>query len=109
MGRSKNTLFNKKQNELAKLAKALGHPARIDILQHLIESETCINIDLVNKTGLAQPTISQHLKILQASSLIKATSSGNSVHYCIHPEGWQAMKSELGQFISQPSKTGICC
>jgi predicted transcriptional regulator len=109
MGTSKNTLFNKKQNELAKLAKALGHPARIDILQHLIDAETCINIDLVNKTGLAQPTISQHLKILQTADLIMATSTGTSVHYCINPEGWQAMKNELGQFISQPSKTDLCC
>jgi len=64
MGISKTELFTKKQNELANVARVLGHPARIAILQHLVKINACICNDLVEELGLAQPTISQHLKEL---------------------------------------------
>ena len=62
MGITKSEIFTDKQNKLATMLKALGHPARVAIIQHIIKSNTCICGDLVDELGLAQPTISQHLK-----------------------------------------------
>ena len=69
MGTSKNQLFSKKQNELAELAKALAHPARIAILEEMIKSDECLTTELVNKIDLAQATISQHLAELKKSKI----------------------------------------
>ncbi len=71
MGVTKTELFTKKQNELADIARALGHPARIAILQHLVKINGCICSDLVAELGLAQATISQHLKELKHAGLIQ--------------------------------------
>ena len=65
MGLTKTENFSTAQNELAVIAKALGHPARIAILQHLIKVNTCIGGDLVDVIPLAQPTISRHLQELK--------------------------------------------
>lgn len=88
MGVTKTDLFTNKQNELAKLAKALAHPARVAIIQHLLKANACINGDLVQELGLAQPTISQHLRELKEIGLIQGTIEGVSVSYCINPETW---------------------
>ena len=71
MGVTKSEKFTPQQNDLAKIAKVLGHPARIAILQHLFKINSCVCGDLVNEIGLAQPTISQHLKELKNLKLIK--------------------------------------
>ena len=73
MGVSKTNLFTDEQNEIASIAKALAHPARVAILQHLLQTKGCINSDLVNELGLAQSTISQHLKELKALGIIQGT------------------------------------
>ena len=86
MGISKTELFTKKQNELANIAKALGHPARIAILQHLVKINGCICNDLVEELGLAQPTISQHLKELKQIGLIQGSIEGTSICYCVDPK-----------------------
>ena len=65
MGISKSDHFSKEQNEIATIAKALGNPARIAIMEYLMSVETCICGDIVNELPLAQPTISQHLKELK--------------------------------------------
>ena len=83
MGLTKTEIFTEKQNKLALMMKALGHPARIAILQYLIKSQACICGDLVGELGLAQATISQHLKELKNAGLIKGTIEGTSVCYCI--------------------------
>ncbi|SDR67205.1 metalloregulator ArsR/SmtB family transcription factor [Gramella sp. MAR_2010_147] len=88
MGVTKTDLFTKEQNELAVLAKALAHPARIAILQYLLASSKCINGDLVNELGLAQATISQHLRELKNIGLIQGSIEGVSMSYCINPEKW---------------------
>ena len=62
MGLTKSEIFTEEQNQIAKIAKVLGHPARIAILDFLIKSKSCVCGDLVKEIGLAQPTISQHLK-----------------------------------------------
>lgn len=84
MGATKTDHFTDKQNEMATLAKALGHPARIAILEYLISVESCICGDIVNELPLAQPTVSQHLKELKNAGLIKGNIEGNSICYCIN-------------------------
>lgn len=92
MGLTKTENFTAKQNELATLAKALGHPARIAIIQHLLKMNTCICGDLVDVIALAQPTISKHLKELKAVGIIKGTIEGTSVNYCIDAEQWRKVQ-----------------
>ena len=79
MGITKSEIFTAEQNELAALAKVLGHPARIAILEHLLQIDKCICGDLVLEIGLAQPTISQHLKELKNAGLIKGNIEGNAI------------------------------
>lgn len=110
MGVTKSEIFTQTQNELALLAKVLGHPARVAILQHLFKIDACVCGDLVEEIGLAQPTISQHLKELKQTGLIKGTIEGTSVCYCIDTENWNTMKKTMLQFLDQNlSKEGECC
>ena len=69
--------------ELAALAKAIGHPARIKILRLLTRRDACICGDLVDDLGLAQSTVSQHLKMLKDAGLIRGEIDGPRVCYCI--------------------------
>lgn len=89
MGASKTDLFTKEQNRMATIAKALGHPARVAILEILLETNTCIVGSLVDELGLAQATISQHLKELKQAGIIQGTITGTSVCYCINPQTWK--------------------
>lgn len=108
MGLTKSEIFTEEQNQIASIAKVLGHPARIAILQFLIKLESCVCGDLVKDIGLAQPTISQHLKELKKVGLIKGTIEGTSVCYCINDENWELIKNLLGQFLNK-NATGSCC
>ena len=83
MGASKTHHFSEDQNEMAKIAKALAHPARIAILEHLLKVNECICGDIVSELPLAQPTVSQHLKEMKNAGIIKGTIDGNSVCYCL--------------------------
>ena len=89
MGITKSEIFSPQQNQIATIAKAFGHPARVAILQHLFKINSCICGDLVDVIGLAQPTISQHLKELKNLGIIKGTVEGTSVCYCIDQEFWE--------------------
>ncbi|MEA1785762.1 metalloregulator ArsR/SmtB family transcription factor [Arenibacter sp. GZD96] len=110
MGITKADLFSKEQNTISSFAKALGHPARVAILQHLFKIKGCICGDLVNEIGLAQPTISQHLKELKQLGLIQGTVEGTSVCYCINPEKWTSMKGLMSSFLDQDiSDNTNCC
>ena len=86
MGITKSDIFTKEQNEIATIAKVIGHPARVAILQYLFKKNTCICGELVEEIGLAQPTISQHLKELKSAQIIKGSIDGTSVCYCINEE-----------------------
>ncbi len=106
MGITKSEIFTAKQNKLAGLLKALAHPARIAIIQHLVKAEHCICGDIVEELGLAQATISQHLKELKAIGIIKGCVEGTSVSYCIDEKVWQQVKKEFDSFfITYQSKT----
>lgn len=110
MGVTKFEIFSPLQNEIANIAKVLGHPARVAILQHIIKSESCICGDLVNEIGLAQPTISQHLKELKNIGLIKGDIEGTRVCYCINQKKWLAMENLFVEFLSQKtSSNSECC
>jgi len=99
MGLTKTEIFSDLQNEIALFAKVLGHPARIGILQYLFKINTCVCGDLVNEIGLAQPTISQHLRELKQLGLIKGNVEGTTVCYCINTENWTKMKEIMSQFL----------
>ena len=86
MGISKTEKFSVKQNSIANLIKAVGHPARVAIIEYLIKRKTCVCGDIVNELSLAQPTISQHLKELKNVGLIQGTIDGTSVCYCLNDE-----------------------
>ncbi len=109
MGTTKSDKFTDDQNHLATLAKAFGHPARIAILQYLFKQKQCICGDLVNEIGLAQATISQHLKELKKLGVIKGNISGTSVCYCIDKENWKVLKQTFGQFLDQDTHIESCC
>ena len=105
MGLTKTEIFTDRQNRLAQMLKALGHPARIAIIQQLIKTKACICGDLVDELGLAQATISQHLKELKTIGLIKGTIEGTSVCYCIDDKVWKQYKKELDAlFVSFEGK-----
>ncbi|PSR05721.1 MAG: transcriptional regulator [Bacteroidetes bacterium SW_10_40_5] len=111
MGVTRSDLFTKNQNELANMAKALAHPARIAIIQHLLRTNDCINGDLVNELGLAQATISQHLKALKELGIIKGSIEGVSICYCINPEKWAEIKQLFNDFLDQqpdPAQKNFC-
>ncbi len=110
MGLAKTEMFTDQQNEIALFAKAFGHPARVAILQHLFNINSCVCGDLVNEIGLAQPTISQHLKELKHLGLIKGNVEGTSVCYCIDTKNWSQMKQIMSLFLDQDiEKQDGCC
>ena len=103
-------MFTDQQNEISLFAKVFGHPARVAILQHLYKIDTCVCGDLVNEIGLAQPTISQHLKELKHMGLIQGNIIGTSVCYCIDRKNWTKMKEIMSQFLNLDiSKKVDCC
>jgi ArsR family transcriptional regulator, zinc-responsive transcriptional repressor len=111
MGITKTALFTDKQNQLAKVAKVLAHPARIAIIDYLIRANTCINGELVNNLGLAQPTISQHLRELKDIGIIKGSIEGASISYCIDSVRWreiqQSFEALFNRFSDLPEEN--CC
>jgi DNA-binding transcriptional ArsR family regulator len=109
MGITKSELFSTQQNEMATVAKVLAHPARVAILEHLIKANACINGDLVEVIGLAQPTISQHLRELKAIGIIQGTIEGVSVSYCINPRRWQEIQQLFSSLFSRFSPGVLDC
>lgn len=110
MGASKTDSFTDQQNELAILAKALGHPARIAIIEYLLKVDTCICGDIVNELPLAQPTVSQHLKELKNAGLIKGNFEGATICYCINESGFEKIKGFFQDITKHLEKMkNNCC
>src|SRR5512136_845705 len=82
--------------ELATLAKALGHPARVQILRLLVRRNACICGDIVDELPLAQSTVSQHLKVLKEAGLVRGDVDGPRVCYCIEPRTLRRLKALVG-------------
>jgi ArsR family transcriptional regulator len=110
MGATKTDHFTKEQNEIAILAKALGHPARIAIITYLLKVDACICGDIVNELPLAQPTVSQHLKELKNAGIIKGEIEGNRICYCIDENAFEKLQSWFGLCSDKlKSKKNNCC
>ena len=109
MGASKTQLFDPRQNELAALAKALAHPARIAILEVLAKKQACICNDIVDEVPLAQPTISQHLKELKYAGLIKGDVEGTSVCYCLDMDKLKDVQGLIGGYLDSLALRSGCC
>ena len=110
MGATKTEHFTDRQNKLATTAKALGHPARIAILDYLLEVDTCICGDIVNELPLAQPTVSQHLKELKNAGLIKGNIEGNAICYCIDESVLKELQAYFAAFAEKlDGKKNNCC
>ncbi|MEO8473204.1 MAG: metalloregulator ArsR/SmtB family transcription factor [Chryseolinea sp.] len=108
MGLTKTEEFTKSQNDLALVAKALGHPARIAILQFLIEKKSCICGDIVEELPLSQSTVSQHLNELKKAGLIKGEIDGPSVCYCIDEKAWHKARKVIGNLF-ESYRAQNCC
>ena len=109
MGITKTEEFTVKQNKIAKYMKALGHPARIAILEVLIKKQACICGDIVEELPLSQSTVSQHLKELKDAGLIKGDIDGVKVCYCIDEKEWENAKNYLGNLFSSYVNKNKCC
>ncbi len=109
MGVTKTEHFTNKQNSIATLTKALGHPARIAIIEYLIKVGACICGDIVNELPLAQPTISQHLKELKNAGLIKGSIEGNTICYCIDERVIQKLQNYFAAISKKlENKNNFC-
>ena len=109
MGLSRTDIFTDTQNELAGIARLFAHPARIAILEHLFEVDACICGDLVQEIGLAQPTVSQHLKELRNMGLIQGEVEGTRVCYCVNRERWNEVRDTFKRFLDQDPKLDEAC
>ena len=109
MGATKTDHFTDNQNELAILTKALGHPARIAIIEYLIKVNACVCGDIVNELPLSQPTVSQHLKELKNAGLIKGSIEGNSICYCIDEKGFEKIKVFFQHVTNHIKQRNNCC
>ena len=107
MGVTKTQIFNTRQNELAIIFKVLSNPARIAILQYISSQKSCICNDIVDEIGLAQPTISQHLKELKSINLIEGEIEGKKVCYCINLKTWKKVQVLLNSFFDKTKFN--CC
>src|SRR3982751_1196852 len=108
MGLTKTEEFTKAQNDVATLAKALGHPARIAIVEFLIKKKSCVCGDIVDELPLSQSTVSQHLKELKNAGLIKGDIDGPSVCYCIDERSWNKAKKQIGDFMESFTDKNCC-
>lgn len=108
MGITKSEIFTSNHNEIALLSKALGHPARVAIIDYLLSIKSCVCGDIVNKIPLAQATISQHLKALKEAGLIKGEIEGRNVCYCINEENWTKLQHYFNEIVLK-IEGGDCC
>ncbi|MBK7148711.1 MAG: winged helix-turn-helix transcriptional regulator [Bacteroidetes bacterium] len=110
MGATKTEHFTDRQNAIATLAKALGHPARVAILEYLMKVDSCICGDIVNELPLAQPTVSQHLKELKNAGLIRGSIEGNAICYCIDEKALDKLQSYFAKISTKlEKKKSNCC
>lgn len=108
MGATKTEHFTDEQNKIAVIAKALGHPARVAIIEYLLKVNTCICGDIVNELPLAQPTVSQHLKELKNAGLIKGSIEGTSICYCIDETTFSILTTYFSKIIPSVASQKCC-
>lgn len=109
MGTTKTEFFTESQNTTAMLLKALGHPARIAIIEYLLKVNTCICGDIVNELPLSQPTVSQHLKELKSVGLIKGSIEGNTICYCLDETMVAKLRDYFTIMATKLENDSNCC
>jgi DNA-binding transcriptional ArsR family regulator len=110
MGASKIINYSDAEVQIAKFAKALSHPARVAIIHLLLQKQSCICGDIVEDLPIAQSTVSQHLKELKESGLIKGNIDGASICYCVDTEVLQKASNVLNTLLSASVQTpSTCC
>ena len=110
MGTIKTEHFSDKQNQIAAMAKAIGHPARVAIIEYLLSVDTCICGDIVNVLPLAQPTVSQHLKELKNAGIIKGSIEGTAICYCLNHDALSVLEAFFAHItVHIKNKNTSCC
>ena len=107
MGASKLDIYSPEINDMAAMAKVFAHPARVAILQYISKQEGCICNDIVDEIGLSQPTISQHLQVINTAGLLKGSFKGKSICYCLNIDRFQKFQTLLNSFFN--STVSNCC
>lgn len=103
-----NKLYTEKQERLARIAKALSHPARVAIIQFLLQQKECYFGNIQEELPIAKATVSQHLSELKDAGLIQGTIEGPKVLYCINKENWRLAQLLFKDLMSQEVCTGNC-
>ncbi|MFA5667645.1 MAG: metalloregulator ArsR/SmtB family transcription factor [Balneolaceae bacterium] len=101
--------YSQNQIDISTLIKVLGHPARVAIIEHLLQVNECICGEIVNVLPLAQPTVSQHLKELRNAGLIKGSVEGNTICYCIDEKGIEILANYFNGLKIQLEQSTKCC
>ncbi|MBO7291602.1 MAG: winged helix-turn-helix transcriptional regulator [Bacteroidaceae bacterium] len=105
-----NKDYTVKQEQIARFAKAMGHPARIAILQFLAQQSSCYFGDIHEELPIAKATVSQHLKELKDAGLIQGEVEPPKVRYCINRESWLQARALFAEFYDDCAcKKGDCC
>ena len=94
--------YSEEQERMARFAKAMGHPARMAILQFLARQESCFFGDIHEELPIAKATVSQHLKELKDAGLIQGEIEAPKVKYCINRENWEIARRMFADFFGQP-------
>lgn len=101
--------YTTQEQQIARLAKAMGHPARMAILHFLATQESCFFGDIHDVLPIAKATVSQHLKELKAAGLIQGEIEAPKVRYCIHRENWEEARELFAGFFGDCKTKGDCC
>ncbi len=109
MGVTKTSDFTEAQNQTTALLKALAHPARVAILEHLLREQRCICGDIVSELPLAQATVSQHLKEMKQAGMILGTVEGTSVCYCLNTSALEFLHGYFGRALDTLKAQGANC
>ncbi len=100
--------YTQQEEQLARFAKAMGHPARIAILKFLASQETCFFGDIHEVLPIAKATVSQHLSELKDAGLIKGEILPPKVKYCINKDNWILAKQLMDEFMCICKSTDCC-
>lgn len=105
---AKTAAFTEEQQQLARVAKALAHPARVAIIQLLASKRICISGDIAAELPLSRTTVSQHLQELKALDLIRGEIDGLTVCYCLNTELLRQIQQQFTAFFVEATTAPAC-
>ena len=105
----KQSKYTTEQEDLARFAKAMGHPARISILMYLASLDSCFFGEIHSILSISKATVSQHLKELKQAGLIQGEIEAPKVRYCINKENWDKAQKVFGDLFASLKKSKKCC